>query len=267
MSTKVTAAELTTSSPRLKDAVILISIFVLGAICSWQFRLPWVIANFLLLCFPLAYLLLTSEAARTRVNPKFTILFIVFATVAFDFMCERYDGWTGPTVFPFRLPGRVTIEEVQWIAFYFPLMFAVNEHFFATRKRTPPNHTARSILKSFFYLALLLVIFTAFFVNLFAYVYMYVGLILQPFFILLGIWVNRRVLREVLLMGIVSGLLNLIFEFIALRNHYWEFPGAYLGNVRLFDFVFPVEELLFLILMSGPSIISTYAIYKNWKQI
>jgi hypothetical protein len=101
----------------------------------------------------------------------------------------------------------------------------------------------------------------------FASVYLWVGLILQPPFILLGIWVNKWIVREVLLMGIVTGLLNLVFEFIALRNHYWDFPGTYIGNVRVSGFEFPVEELLFLILLSGPSIVSTYAVYKNWKQL
>lgn len=267
MNTRAIAAESVTSSLKLRDAAILISIFVTGAVSCWQFRLPWVVANLLLLGLPLVYLLLVSKRARTRVNPKFTLLFICLATLAFDFMCERFDGWTGPTLFPFRLPGGVTVEEVQWIACYFPLTFAINEHFFATQVRTPPNRTAKLILKSFFYIALLTALLSALLLQTFPHVYLWVGLILQPSFILLGIWVNRRIVREVLLMGIVTGLLNLVFEFIALRNHYWEFPGTYIGNIRLLGFEFPVEELLFLILFSGPSIVSTYAVYKNWKQM
>jgi hypothetical protein len=226
-----------------------------------------VVANCLLLGFPLAYLLLVSNAARTRVSPRFTLLFICLATIAFDFMCERFSGWSGPTLFPFRLPGGVTVEEVQWIACYFPLTFAINEHFFATRVRTPPNQTAKLILKSFFYIALVAALMSGLLLQTFARVYLWVGLILQPSFIFLGIWVNRWIVREVLCMGIVTGLLNLVFEFIALRNHYWDFPGTYIGNIRALGFEFPVEELLFLILFSGPSIVSTYAIYKNWKQL
>jgi len=101
----------------------------------------------------------------------------------------------------------------------------------------------------------------------FPFVYLWVGLTLQPSFLILGIWVNRWIVREVLCVGVVTGFMNLTFEFIALRNHYWEFRGTYIGNVRMLGFEFPVEELLFLILFSGPSIVATYAIYKNWKQL
>jgi hypothetical protein len=267
MSTEAIAIEQASSSQKFRDAVILISVFAVGAACCWQFRLPWVVANFLLMGLPLAYLLLTSEQARKRVRPKFTILFIIFAVVAFDYMCERYEGWAGPTVFPFRLPGGVSLEEVQWIIFFFPLTFALNEHFFATEVRTPPNRAARLILKCSFYAGLLGVLASALLVETFPHIYLRVGLILQPSFILLGIWVNRWIVREVLWIGLVTGLLNLVFEFIALRNHYWAFPGSYVGRVRLMGFEFPVEELLFLILFSGPSIVCTYAVYKNWKQI
>lgn len=267
MSTKAIALESAADSAKLRDAAVLMSIFSLGAVACWQFGLPWVVANFLLLGFPLLYLLLTSEKARTRVRPKFTILFIVFAAAAFDYMCERYGGWAGPTVLPFKLPGGVTIEEIQWIAFFFPLTFAINEHFFATDIRTPPSRSAKLILKAFFYIFLLAVLLSSLLVNSFPYVYIWVGILLQPAFILLGLWVNKAILRELLWIGLVTGLLNLVFEFIALRHGYWEFPGTYIGNLSLFGFQFPVEELLFLILFSGPSIVSTYAIYKNWKQI
>ena len=267
MNTRAIAIDSVTSFAKLRDAAVLISIFVMGAVSCWQYRLPWVVANFLLLALPLAYLLLVSKKARTRVKPKFTLLFICLATIAFDFMCELFGGWGGPTLFPFRLPGGVTVEEVQWIACFFPLTFAINEHFFATQVKTPPNRTAKLIVKTFFYIFVLGAVACALLFDRIPFVYLAVGLILQPAFILLGIWVNRWIAREVLLMAIVTGLLNLVFEFLALRNHYWDFPGTYIGNVRMFGFEFPIEELLFLILFSGPSIVATYAIYKNWKQI
>lgn len=255
------------SSHELRDAVVLISVFAVGAVCCWEFRLPWVAANFLLLGLPLFYLLLNSKKARTKIRPKFTILFIIFATVVFDYLCERFAGWSGPTIFPFRLPGGVTVEEIQWIAFFFPLTFAINEHFFATQLRTPPNRTAKLILKSSFYIGLLAVLPLTLLVETFSYVYVCIGLLLQPTFILFGIWVNKWIVREVLWIGITTGLLNLVFEMIALRNNYWEFPGTYVGYVQLLGFQFPVEEFVFLILLSGPSIVCTYAIYKNYKQI
>ena len=267
LSMRAMVPESAASSHKLKDAAILISVFALGAVGCWRFKPPWLVANFVLLGLPLTYLLIISENARTRIRPKFTVLFIIFATVAFDYMCEQYNGWKGPTLFPFRLPGGVTVEEVQWIAFFFPLTFAINEHFFATQVRTPPNRSARLILKSFFYIGLLAVLLHALLVETFSYVYVCIGLILQPTFILLGIWVNKWVISEILWTGITTGLLNLIFEIIALRNHYWEFSGTYIGYVRLLGFRFPVEELVFLILLSGPSIVSTYAIYKNYKKI
>lgn len=267
MNTRAIAIDSVTVSAKLRDAAVLLTIFVIGTAWCWQFRQPWVVANVLLLGLPLAYLLLVSQKARTSVKPKFTALFIVLAIVGFDFMCEQFGGWSGPTVFPFKLPGGVTLEEVQWIIFYFPLTMSLNEHFFATQVKTPPNRIAKRVLKSFFYIALLAAVLCALLFEEIPFVYLWVGLILQPTFILFGIWVNRWIIREVLWIGIVTGFLNLIFEFLALRNNYWNFPGTYIGDVRMFGFEFPVEELLFLIIFSGPSIVATYAIYKNWKQI
>ena len=72
---------------------------------------------------------------------------------------------------------------------------------------------------------------------------------------------------SLLLTGMVTGIVCLVWEIIGLRNGFWHFPGTYIGHVSVLGYVFPVEEFVFLVLLSGPSVVATYSLYKNWKSL
>ena len=248
------------------DAAVAGGLFAVGSGLCWLFRLNWAVANFLLLLLPAGYLIARSPRARHVISAVFVTKFVLFTVVFFNYLCKRFGGWDGPTAFPFDLQG-VLIEEILWMGFYIPFVLTINEHFFASNDVGKPRRIVRTLISIMFFagfVAVLVPQLRAFFST---YTYLKVGLVLYPPVFVMAIAVNRRIVRELLLTGLVAGVVCLVWEIIGLRNGFWHFPGTYVGHVGIVGYVFPVEELVFLILLSGPSVVATYSLYKNWKSI
>jgi hypothetical protein len=253
-----------TESRDAADAGALILLVLGGLAVAWWTGWPWFVTNFLVLGAPLAYLL-AQPRVRRRLDPKFTLLFVLFGTAAFDSLARRTDAWGGDSLFP-SLPGGVSVEELQWILFYFPLTLALNERFFAGDDFGPPRRWVKPLLKGGFYIGLVLVILPTTREWLGSYAYAKIGSILYLPAFALALAVVPDIWRQLVAIGLVTGVLNLLFEIVALEHGYWTFPGHYLGWVEVAGYPFPVEELFFLIFWSGPSLVATYALVKNWRQ-
>jgi hypothetical protein len=235
---------------------------LLSAVTEW----PWLVTNFVVLGLPLAYLLARMEPHRRRFSPRFAIMFPLFALVVFDYLCERYGAWTCNTILPFKLPGGVTVEEMQWCLLYFPLVMVFNEVFFATRHIAARSPVARPVLfVGYFVAGLVVALVTPLHAVLVSYIYLKLGLLLEVGAIVLGLIINRRIAAELLKVGVIAGVFNLLFELVGLANGYWEFHGQYLGMITVGGMSFPVEEMLFIIVFSAPSIVASHAVYKNGK--
>jgi hypothetical protein len=251
--------------PRLADGLVVAAAAFGGLALAAAGQWPWVVTNLVVLGLPLAYLLVRLEPSRRRFSPRFAVMFPLFGVVVFDYLCERYGGWTGPTILPFKLPGGVTVEEVQWCLLYFPLVMLCNEAFFATRRVAPRSHLATPVLRSYLFGGLAVALLPPLQVVLVSHVYLKIGLLLEVPLIVLGLTVNRFTATELLLVAVIAGVFNLLFELVALANHYWAFRGQYVGMVTVAGWTFPVEELLFLVVLSAPSIVASHAVYKNGK--
>jgi hypothetical protein len=241
-----------------------------GFTVVWVLALPWLAANLVLLGLPLAYGWARSPQARPRVRAKFTMLLAVFGIFVFDYLCERYGAWSGTTVLPFRFPGGVSLEEVTWIALFVPLVLLTNEQLRGRRRLARPQPLARTLLKAGFYVGLVFVLIPPLQAPLATHTYLKVGLVLQLPVIVAAVAIDRGVVGELLVTGVLAGTYNLAFEVLALRRGYWNFPGdsgSYIGWVTVLGASFPSEELLCMVVLGAPSIVATYAIYKNWKRI
>ncbi len=255
------------SPSRLADGAAVAGIVAAACAVSWWLRLPWFYANFLFLGLPLAYVLVRSERTRRNLHAKFIAKLVLFAAVAYDSLCQRYAGWSSATIFPFTLPAGVVVEEIQWLALYFPLVLAVNEHFFTANRMTPPRRALRTVMATGFFVGLAVGIIGVLHRPFAAFVYVKLGLLFQVPVMGLALWANRWVLRELLLITVATAPANLLIELLALQNGYWAFPGDYLGMVTVAGYVFPWEEMIFLVVLSAPSLVATYALYKNWKRV
>jgi hypothetical protein len=259
------ARETLAGRARVFDAIFL-TIIVIGSWgWCWAYRPNWFVANVLLIGAPLVYLLVRSARARRNMHALFIFKYIVFACVAFSYLCVRYGGWKAATIFPWRLPGGVAIEEIQWNMLIIPLVIAANEHFFATPRVTPPRRGVRTVMAAMFFTGFAIVLVPQLQSTFGQYVYAKVGLALYPPVLFLSVRVNRGVLRDLTLTALVFTPYNLASEILGLRNGYWVFRGTYLKMIPLFGYQFPLEECLFYILLCAPAIVATYSLYKNWK--
>lgn len=249
----------------VRDGVVLAILAGGGLLVADAAGCPWLLTNGLVLGLPLAYLLATAPAVRTRLDTKFVLLLVVFGALAFDSLARRTDAWGGASLLSFHLPGRVSVEEFVWILFFFPLTLAINERFFAPSGVEPFRRQSKLYLKGGFYLGLLLVLLPTPDQWIGDYAYLKIGTALYLPAFVLALLVQPSVWRELLASLAITGPLNLGFEIVALRQGYWTFPGQYLGWTTLGGVRYPVEELVFLILASGPSLVATNAIAKNWR--
>jgi hypothetical protein len=235
------------------------------AIC-WFAAVPWIFANFLVLGVPLAYLLLRSRDLRRRLRAGFIVKYVLFVVVFFDYLAVRYGGWGGPSSLP-TLPGGVNVEQITWTALIIPLAIALNEACFPAVPSAPQRRYPRTILAMMFCSGFVIALAPPLHGLFEGHVYLKIGLSLYPIVFALAILVNPAVWRALVVALVVFGAFNLAFELLALHLEYWSFDGSYVGFVDVAGYRFPVEELVFLVLLCAPAVIATYSLYKNWKGI
>ncbi len=245
-------------------AIALISWSALSIAAAWLARIPWIVANPLILGVPLTLLVAGFPEARARLRLSFVVRYVVFVVVFFDYLCVRYGGWGGASAVP-SLPGGVSVEQVTWTALFIPLALMTNEVFFSRPTAAVPRGYTRPILIGLFFGGFAVALVPPLHALVTGEVYLEIGLILYPPVFALALLVDRSIWREALGIACVFGVFNLAFELLALHLRYWTFEGRYLATVTLAGYRFPVEELTFLILLCAPAVVVTYSIYKNWK--
>lgn len=251
--------------PHARDAAAAASILMAGLAATWLLRLPWILANVLVFGLPAAYLLATSEVPRRRVSWVFTALLAGFGVSTLGFIGELYGGGRSVTILPWRFAGGVVFEEIEWTALFFAGILTVNERFFATRAMAPTRLWAKVWLIASFYVTLLVVAVPELNAPFRDHVYIKACPPVQLPVIVVALLVNPPVWRELLRIAAVVTPCMLAFEVVALHAGYWSFGGQYIGTVSAAGYRFPIEELLFMIVLSGPSVVSSHTIWKNWR--
>ncbi|HEY6202458.1 MAG TPA: hypothetical protein VI056_05395 [Candidatus Limnocylindria bacterium] len=241
-----------------RDAFALGALILAGIVVAWWSGWPWLFTNLLILAGPLLYLV-RQPAVRRGIRFEFVLLLVLLAVVAFDSLAERYGGWRAHSLLP-RLPAEIAFEEAQWTALYFPLVLAVHRRFFA-RVVPPVRPAARGLLEGAFFLAIgtaLAPFAQPLFVD---YVYLKAGLALELPVIALAIALDRRLIGELVRVSAAAAAFVFVYELLALEHGYWSFAGTYIGSLQVGPYVFPFEELLFLVVLSAPAVVSAAFIF------
>jgi hypothetical protein len=252
---------------KLIDAALLVCWLGTVGTVLWITDAPWMVANALVLGLPLTYILARSGRARMMIRWTFVVKYVLFVTVFFDYLCVRYRAWSGATIFPWTLAEGVNVEQVTWTILLIPLTIAVNEHFFSRPCKVPQRRFTRRVLGGLFFAGLAVALISPLHGWLATYTYLKIGIMLYPVVFILAFVARLRIASQLIAIGAVMGLFNLGFELLALHNHFWTFPGIYVGFVRVLGYMFPVEELVFLVCLCSPAVVATYALYKNWKSM
>lgn len=188
--------------------------------------------------------------------------------IIIDYIAHITQAWLVPhSIFPFRLFGYVTIENMLWIVFHLYLVVIYFEHFvvhhFKDRVFTPKIKYLYLLVFTLFTLFL-----TIFFINpqilYIPYWYMVFGILLIGIPIFLEKLYFPKVFSKLLKVVPFFFYLLFAYEITALQLNWWSFPGKeFIGWVSFFGISFPLEEMVFWIILFVISVLSCYEYFDD----
>jgi len=227
----------------------------------------WLRVNFLtstLLFFglPSAYLLWRKPKDIKKTVAASLIFGLLFGFIL-DFVAEFNHAWSWPDVsglvFSYKLLGLVPIDVMIWYVLWVFSIVVFYEHFIERNDpdRISPNYR-RALYPALTAIAMLVLLFiTNQEVFEIRNAYLVVGLgSLLPFLVFM--LEDPTLFEKFWKVSLYFFLLYLSFEVTALKLNQWSFPGEYIGTVSLFEVTFPVEELVFWMLLSSTIVLSYY---------
>ncbi len=176
-----------------------------------------------------------------------------------SFFAESTGAWTtNDYIFHFRFFGLNTLEEVlgQGIMAFYTFLFY--EHFL-------DDETNRRLNKKYLWgifvgAAGSLALIVRYLLNgspTLPYPYLWAALIaIIPTFVM--VMRHPTLLRKLALLSLFSLCLWFVMEYVAVMYDYWSYPGQYLGWVQFLAVRFPIEELIFWMLLYSPTIVAYY---------
>lgn len=243
-----------------------ISTFYLSSILpSLVFSLPPLALNIIWFIIPTIYLLFRLKKNLIKIFAA--TLPIGLLGFSLDIFLLHNHAWTPyNSSFSIRIFG-APIEEMLWFFFHIFYTLIFYEHFF-------DDENIFSVSRRFKYLAG--TSFFIFFLSLFfiyglpdvsriRYAYLTIGIIaMMP--ILIYLFGGRMdFLKKLIPLGVFFFLFAMIMEIQALRFGLWSFPDVqnYLGLVTFFGVAFPIEELIFWMILGPSAAIAYYEIFAD----
>ncbi|OGM99696.1 MAG: hypothetical protein A3B91_01490 [Candidatus Yanofskybacteria bacterium RIFCSPHIGHO2_02_FULL_41_29] len=251
-----------------KSILFDVVIFIVLLLATSSF--PWlvegtVLNNPMIWSFVVVIPIATFLGLRKKKNWKKVIsgslVFGLLFGVILEFIAHVTLAWQVPnTIFPFRILGASTIEGLIGYIPMTLLVLVFYEHFFdedISHKISPRIWSA--IIPAI--LAIVLITFI-YLTNpsrlMFSHPYLKIGLAA----IIPMIWqITRKpsLLLKYLKLSASLFFVFFIFEIVGVTFNYWIFPGNnYMGMVTYLGRTFPVEEIIFWMLLYPPTIVSYY---------
>lgn len=247
------------------DLLVVLGIVLIAILVTIHFRVRFLTSTIFFFVVPSFYLLIRRRPRNIKRIFVASFLFGILFGFTFDFLAEFNEAWSwSPTkelVFP-KILGIVPIDVIIWFFFWVFLLVVFYEHFIEhDRSDKISPHFKYAFYPGFVALILILAIF---FINpgLLKLNYAYLGLglcTLIPFIV--------SVIRRPILLGkfikasAFFVFLYLSFELTALKLGQWQFPGQYIGIVKLLGYAVPFEEFFFWILMSSTIVLAYYELF------
>lgn len=249
----------------LIDYALLILIPILAGAISVFARIDFLFSTFLFFGLPALYLSLKNPSKILR-----TLIFsgcFTLASIFADYMAEKDFAWREPlSVLSFRIAGQVPIESVVWFFLLTYLVVIYYQHFFDRAKHKLVGRKMPILFG-------LLVIGTILFCLPFlfgsspmtiSYFYLKLGLFLGFIPLIAFTFEFPRFISIFLKMTPYFISLSLLNEIVGLHNNYWQFPGThYIGWVEFGSYRFPLEELLFWMVMFCSIVVAYFEFFDD----
>lgn len=249
------------------DAVILAFLLIFAFIITFVFKTNFLVSTILFFVFPSIYLS-ARDRGVIRKSAIYSLLFTVPLTTFLDYMAVLDRSWFVPeTIFNSRLFGVVPYEDFIWAFFFVYLIIVFYEYFLDYGKKK--DRLPKSVLPMVLIFNILLVVF---FIILkinpdllhVEYFYLKGGIIVALFPLMLVFAFFPLLLKKCFVTTIYFSPLFLSFELAGLYAGQWEFnEGKFIGMVGISKLLFPVEELVFWIILGSVWILSYYEYFAD----
>jgi hypothetical protein len=248
----------------VNDLAILIIVPLLASVLCWVINLNMMSATLLFFGVPAAYLSWRKPAAIKR-NLIFSGTFVLIAYLG-DLYAVSDKAWYTTTIFNFRLPGGVPIEDLVWFFLCSYLIIAFYELFFDHLSHRTLGR--RMILLYALVSAAALVVIVLFLlhgnIGTISYFYLKSCIILGIIPLTTFLIEYPRYFGVFLKMTSYFVCLFLLNEIVANHSHHWFFLGQhYIGKVNLGPYPIPLEEMVFYIILLCSITISYFELFDD----
>lgn len=251
-----------------KDFLIVISLPLLVFLFVFLFdvHINYLTSLILIFAIPSVYL---SLKIKERIKKIFYFSLLVSIPIAFIFelVAVGDNAWVVPvSVFPWRLFGFIPVEDLLWqfLTVYTILIFY---EYFCNRKFIPDIAKRIKVMLWILY-PVMFAIMALFFANSellrIPYAFLWLGLVFFPIPAFLFLITHRSFFFRFLKVQFFFLYVHLIFELVGLKLGHWTFPGThYIGWVNVLGQSFPVEELIFVMLIGAFAACTYYEFFSN----
>ncbi len=242
------------------DIAVLILAPILATMLSLIIEANFLTSTLLFFGVPSLYL---SYRAKEKVKKTLTysLLFSIPLSYIIDYLAILNKSWYVPTtIFPFRLPGEIPIEDMVWgfLLVYFVIIFY---EYFLDKGEDKINHKNRKYLALLFSLLVAGLFFFAIFLQEILHI-PYFYFFVCVFMIVCSVRilsVSPSLISKVVMTGAYFFVLAIMFELTGIHLNQWIFPGTeFIGYVELFGLKFPFEEFLGWFVLAAIGILAVY---------
>lgn len=250
------------------DIIILLILPIIATVMSETFKTNFMGSILLFFFAPILYLSWRSPHYVAK-SLKFALLSLIFA-IPINYAAIISNQWAGSkSIFPFEV-GYTSIEMIIWLVFYVYLIVIFYEHFLDKHVVNHKQNTKRkaNLIIYYFFMAIagtsLSLIYP--YISRYGYYYLLAGIL----FVLLPIYLVETKRPQFIIKFFKSAsyffLLTFLYELSALRYGWWHFPtqGFFIGWISIMGLNFPLEELVFWIMLGSMAFLSYFEYYDDF---
>jgi len=249
------------------DLAILLMCPILATLISLLFKTNVFVSVLLFFGIPALYLSFRG-AKYIKKSIVFSVITSIPLIIIIDYVGHITKMWIIPnSILPFRLFGIVTIEVILWAVFnsYCVLMFY--EYFLdkdVTKKAWFPQMKYLVVAILILFITFIILFFNAPGVLHIPYFYLAFGIVLLLIPVVVELFEYPKLISKFARVGAYFFFLTFLYEVTALKLGWWAFPGTeFVGWVSIFGTMFPIEELVFWLILFSTAVLSYYEYFDD----
>lgn len=211
---------------------------------------------------PCIFLILRNKKNIKKILVASVALGLILS-FTFDFLAEFNNAWNwnGGLLVEKKILGVVQFDVLIWFFFWVMYFILFYEHFIDDERfKKISKNAPRVYLLGALSIAC---VFLVFLINpsLFYIPYAYLILCLGISIVFILIARKRlKLIKKIVPVSLYFFFVYLVYELTALYTQIWTFPGQYVHKISLFSLEFPLEELIFWIVLSSTIGVSYYEV-------